>query len=536
MHHRFLPVRAAFLFLSASLVAACGGSSNSPSADPPAGSTPAAPAAGAPALTVTVRSPATALPHGLRVPLAFSTDPAQASTTCSAVDPVALDVAPDCSAITGWRLGDQQVRVTAPGGAQGLGTIRIIPQRRWAGLSADAVSAPTLLVATPAGQALAWGSNWVGLLGRGLADKRTEQPLPAPVLTANGQPLTGIVQTQLAGSVALALTDEGRVWAWGESRYTASGERSGNRTAAVPVLAAPGRPLERVVQLAAADGAVAVVLEDGSMLGWGAYSGSGSADLVDYPAPVVDASGAPLTGIRTVVGGWSAIAALGADGRVRVWGSGMGPDGTTQTSARTIRTANGAELESIVSLAAGSNFLLALDAAGEVHAAGSNDSGQLGQGGITAVPGWVAVPVRNAAGTAPLGEIAMVAAGPRVGLALDRQGRVWSWGSVNTPVIGCGVYRCNTGGNYRALPGPVIGENGTGQLSQVISIKASDGHGLALRADGTVLAWGRAGAALGQGRIDSPEAWVPSAVHDEHGASPLLLDPQAYPNLTEGYP
>lgn len=85
------------------------------------------------------------------------------------------------------------------------------------------------------------------------------------------------------------------------------------------------------------------------------------------------------------------------------------------------------------------------------------------------------------------------------GLALDAQGPVWSWGSTDAAVIGRGVYRCNTGGNYRALPGPVVDESGTGQLAGIGSIKASYDHGLALKTDGTVLVWGRAGAGLGQG-------------------------------------
>lgn len=537
-HHSCRFVRSAFLGLSALLFAACGGGGGA-SPTPSCGTgrigqvvlacvapdEPGTPAAPAPGQTVW---------HGHRTALALQG--VGTGSTCVAVDPAALEILADCSSAIGRRLGSQSIRITGPGGVSTTASARVIPQRRWAGLSPDNLSASTLLITTPGGQTQAWGTNWVGLLGAGLVDVTATRALPAPVLELGSLlPLASIVQTQLAASAALALTEDGQAWAWGESRYTASGERAGTRTAAVPVQrSAAGDRLAGVVQIAGADGAMAAVLEEGAVLGWGAYSGTGSADLVDYPTPVLDDTGRPLTGIRTVVGGWSAIAALGADGRVWVWGYRMGPDGSLQRTARTLRRPEGGELEGIVGMAAGHGHVLAIDAMGQVYAAGSNDAGQLGQGNTSPVPGWVAVPVLAIDGLAPIANVVMVAAGPRTSFALDSGGRVWSWGSVTVPQIGCGVYRCNTGGNYRALPGPVLEESGA-QLSGIVSIRASYDHGLALRPDGAVLIWGNGGAGLGQGSTQAPDAWSAIVARDAAGTGPLLLDPAAYPNLTERY-
>lgn len=73
------------------------------------------------------------------------------------------------------------------------------------------------------------------------------------------------------------------------------------------------------------------------------------------------------------------------------------------------------------------------------------------------------------------------------------------------------------------------------QPSRISAIAANSNHALALQADGTVLTWGMAGAALGQGTIDARRTSTPAAVKDEAGTDLLRLDPAAYPNLLERF-
>lgn len=481
------------------------------------------------ALQIGVR---TALPPGI-----------PAGSRCEATDPH-LDVASDCSTALGSRLGQRHLTVTAADGRRYSPALRIVPQRQWAALSGDAGSSGSTVLVASRGRALGWGTNGSGLLGRNSTDVNAVQLVAEPVMSYDQVPLETVAQVAQGSVSALALVNhkvdryflEGAVWSWGAQANSASTlPGAGLQLTAVPVQrsADPTDRLAGAVRAAAAGDALAAVLDDGSVLGWGFHPGSGPGGVqVQFPRPVMTETGAALTDILTVEGGSNSIVALGADGRVWVWGFGMAPDEGVQHQARTIKTAGGAELTGIVSISAGSHFLLALDERGQVHAAGRNDLAQLGQGDTTAVPRWIAVPVLNPEGSGPLADIIMVAAGGAVSLALDRAGQVWSWGSANVAAIGCGVSRCNRRADVQALPGPVVDEAGVGQLANVVSIAAGHGHSLALKASGEVLIWGSAGAGLGQLTADAPESFHPVPVKGSFGIDVLRLDPAGYPNLT----
>jgi alpha-tubulin suppressor-like RCC1 family protein len=90
----------------------------------------------------------------------------------------------------------------------------------------------------------------------------------------------------------------------------------------------------------------------------------------------------------------------------------------------------------------------------------------------------------------------MVAAGEGSSFLLKADGTVWSWGDQRDGRLGDGQDRDNS----RTHPRPVIG------LSGIRQIAIGAAHGLALRADGTVLAWGGNGdGRLGNGRDSGAE-------------------------------
>ena len=98
-----------------------------------------------------------------------------------------------------------------------------------------------------------------------------------------------------------------------------------------------------------------------------------------------------------------------------------------------------------------------------------------------------------------------VAAGPKdFTVVADADGRVWTWGSSNdgldgdVGVLGDGGSRPLVNGNV-FVPSPISG------VSNVVNVAAGNAHVLALRADGTVWAWGYdVVGQLGVGGLSSP--------------------------------
>jgi alpha-tubulin suppressor-like RCC1 family protein len=135
-------------------------------------------------------------------------------------------------------------------------------------------------------------------------------------------------------------------------------------------------------------------------------------------------------------------------------------------------------LDAVVALAAGGLHSLALRADGTVWAWGGNTHGQLGTGSSRG--SVVPVPV------AALHDIVAIAAGPLHSLALQRGGSVWAWGANFAGELGRGD-RCTDATPTACFHGAPHRVDG---LGGVIAVAAGGLHSLALRANGTVWAWG----------------------------------------------
>lgn len=124
-------------------------------------------------------------------------------------------------------------------------------------------------------------------------------------------------------------------------------------------------------------------------------------------------------------------------------------------------------------VAVGSDFSIALDSDGTAYSWGGNMYGQLGNGSSTSrsTPGLVTVPADV--------KFTYVAAGHRHALAVDREGKVWTWGSDQGG-------RCGRNGNSH-IPGKLPLPSGVTGFTQVT---ASYEHSMALTKDGKVWTWG----------------------------------------------
>lgn len=410
---------------------------------------------------------------------------------------------------------------------------RLAPQRQALGTQGNARYHN--LVTTPAGEVLAWGYNSNDVLGQGgpIPGANNWLNRPACVRNVDGSAcLSSILAASVGELDAMALTETGNVLAWAGGHDLARAKRAGKLPSLVRN-AADDASLGNIVQVEVGQGNAVALSADGKVWTWGSWPGH-SGNNAAYPNHPQFAGGAPLGPVVQVAAGGNFSLALGADGKVYGWGwnhsgeTGRGSQGKPELMVAAVRVAaDDSELENIVAISAGYNFALALAADGRVYAWGDSSYGQTAQG-VRSADFPRAVPVKDSSGAGLLGNIAMVAAGGNHAYALDKNGRLWSWGLNNTHALGEGS---NGGVSEALLPRAVVGVDSTGQLDGIVSVAAGYEHGLALRSDGSVLAWGAGFAGnLGQGNDTWRSRAVPTPVL--HGGAPLLLQPlSAYPNL-----
>lgn len=286
----------------------------------------------------------------------------------------------------------------------------------------------------------AWGSNTDGRLGMG-----TEQIQVAPQTVDTAGLLAGktVVQVATGSSHTLALTTEGRVYAWG---LNSSGQ-----------------------------------LGDGT--------------TTSRPRPVAVSIAGVLAGktVKAIAAGATHSYALTTEGRIYAWGrfneGQLGqatlPTGNATTPVEVDTTTSSLAGETVVALAAGGNYGLVLTADGEIHGWGQNSSGQLGDGGTTARNAPVATDM-SALSALNGKRVVAIAAGNTHSLAATTEGLVYAWGRNSEGQIGNGlVSQVN-----RAVPADTgAGSSLNGKF--VIDVQAGTNHSSATANDGTVHAWGQ---------------------------------------------
>jgi alpha-tubulin suppressor-like RCC1 family protein len=175
-----------------------------------------------------------------------------------------------------------------------------------------------------------------------------------------------------------------------------------------------------------------------------------------------------------LAGGYSHTLAVDG-GKVLAWGDNsfgqLGDGGSTAASyAQEVFG-----LTNIISVAAGDGFSLALDSSGYVWAWGRNELGQIGDTTTTARN----TPVR----VSRLSKMTQIAAGRDFALAVKNDGTVWGWGANAAGQLGVAVSDTT---QYFAAPFQVAGSS----LTSIQKVATGMDYALALKADGSVWAWG----------------------------------------------
>jgi alpha-tubulin suppressor-like RCC1 family protein len=228
------------------------------------------------------------------------------------------------------------------------------------------------------GTVWAWGYNWNGQLGDG-----TTTAHKTPVQVAG---ISGVTAISAGGSDTIVLKSDGTVWGWG-GNYSGELGIGGtwNLSQYSPVQAVG---ISCVVAIAEGDRTTIALKRDGTAWTWGAnwngQLGDGSTTDRNAPGPV---SG--LSGVVAISAGNSRFnMALVNDGTVWAWGApwdGQLGDGTLPPYYSLDNHPNPFHilgLSGVTAISAGNGFAVVHNNDG-IWAWGSNSSGQLGDGTIT---------------------------------------------------------------------------------------------------------------------------------------------------------
>lgn len=398
------------------------------------------------------------------------------------------------------------------------------------GVGALAAGRDSSIVLLGSGEVAAWGRNQRGELGGGRLD---ESLLPVQV--------PGLSEITLARAgrapAAAARRRDGTWFFWGQTAADPDSQLPTPFTAFSPMADLLTCPNQDFILARKVDGSLWTWGEDNQ---WGEF-GSGAvgiADGAESPGPANAVKVKNITnavsfsvspGIYTlppgdplgIFDGSIHCLAVSSDGSVRAWGRnhrGQLGDGST-TLRPTPITVPG--LASVVEVSAGGAHSLARRSDGTVWAWGSNAYGQLGDGTTTQRNSPVQV--------LGLSEIIQIEAGRDSNAALKSDGSVWVWGAgsgITAPALLGGdltlparvpglpaLTRIDVGGEvcmgidatgsvwawslYRGLLGrqadssldpwtPALVEG----ISQITQLSVGEGSVFALRADGTLWAWG----------------------------------------------
>jgi len=332
--------------------------------------------------------------------------------------------------------------------------------------------------------AAGWGYNAEGQLGDGTITSRS----------GYGDISVGddVVQVAAGGGHSLALRSDGTVWAWGSNGAGELGD--GTTTSRSTPVRVTG--LSGVTQVAACSYFSVALRSDGTVWAWGDNRGGQLGRGTTSNHEVTPARVRGLARVTKISAGGSFVLALRSDGTVRAWGDnrrGQLGNGTTASSPVPVKVAG---LSGVTGIAAGWDVSIATRASGiaavtSVWTWGGNDRGQLGDGTLTSrsTPERVSgLPVYIAGISAGGGLVGHI--GPGGGLAgggfaavLGADGTVWAWGDDSAGQLG-------NAPSSTPVTRPV---NTIGAGSGITQLSAGDFHMLALKPDGTVLAWGSNG-------------------------------------------
>ncbi len=257
-------------------------------------------------------------------------------------------------------------------------------------------------------------------------------------------------------------------------------------------------------QVAAGDTTSFFLRQDQKLWGWGKndYGQVGNGEIITggdsrngQQPPVLLTNEGFNQGFKHVAGGrWHSLGVKN-DGTVWGWGDNQYGQLGNMASQPHKSPEKIPGLQDMKAVACGEFFSLALDNYGYVWAWGNNTDNELGRGSKESSSN-TPQKVKGPGGSGDLDNVKAIACGRFHGLALKNDGTVWAWGNGGWGVLGNGEDFSDEIYPVRVL-----------NLANVKSIGAGDYFSLALKNDGTVWAWGSRHhvGCLGDGLTDDTE-------------------------------
>lgn len=336
---------------------------------------------------------------------------------------------PAAGAVWAWGLNDR--------GQLGIGSVQSAASPvEVSGLNRVVAIAAGLLFSlalTSDGAVWTWGANPTVIPGNAVSPSALH---PRPIQVAG---LRNIVAIAAGNFAAYAVKADGTVWAWGDNNQGQLGLPLDQSNRGTPVQVGG---LAHVIAVSAGNGFALALEQDGTVWAWGANN-QGQLGLdtgvtgFTNPTPI-QVSG--LADITAIAAGGEFGLALARDGTVWAWGNDWNGElgrGTLDWQHSGGLVAHPApqpvqRLGTVVAIAAGYAFALALTHDGTVWSWGQAEAGlgtfsDLGTGSTedTGTPSRVKLPGRAVA----------IAAGASDGLAITATGAVWEWGNVPASII-----------------------------------------------------------------------------------------------------
>ena len=307
------------------------------------------------------------------------------------------------------------------------------------------------------GSLLAWGSNINGQIGDAKGIGRTTF---VPVDKTGDLAGKTVVQVAAGASHSLALTADGKVFAWGANGSGQLGNSvSGSSAVPVPVNQNGVLAGKTVTAIAAGNLHSLALASDGTVFSWGSNGsgqlGNGLGTSSTLPVAVLTTGSLAGKTVTKIAAYGDFSAALASDGQVFTWGSNsngqLGNNSGAATSSLPVAVTTTGVLagKTITSIACGYYHMVAASSDGQLFAWGQNAYYQLGNGGAAATNSAPLAVTMN--GALAGRSVASVSAGYYHSLAVTTDGDAFAWGYNPSGQMGNGG-----SSTYQTTPGSIM--------------------------------------------------------------------------------
>lgn len=326
------------------------------------------------------------------------------------------------------------------------------------------------------GNLYAWGQNNYGQLGNGTTVNDS-----TPVMVAFPPGVTKWVAVTAGDGHALAIGNDGNLYAWGHNNKGQLGNGTTSDTS-LPAMVTKPAGVTSWTNINAGSNNSFAIGNDGNLYSWGYNNfgqlGNGSKSDTSLPAMVSLPSGVKATAVSAAAN--SAIA-LGNDGNLYSWGrnaNGQLGNGTT-TDSQTPAAITLPSGVTPVKLSSGAYFNSFLGSDGNIYSFGQGNNGQIGNG--TTSPGNVPTPTM-ANKPSSVTSWKAYACGASFELAIGNNDSLYAWGYGGTGEMGNGTTTGNNPTIIRPnLPAGVV----------PVGVSAGHNHGFIVDKNSNVYSWGR---------------------------------------------